>query len=360
MAKDQTPGRSSRTQRLPASPEMLVELLRELGIKPEGRLRFRLVSRWAAKHVWRVDVNRHPWAYVRYLLGEAEQYPERWRHLRFGTLLHEARIGPRVLGITPQSKALGGRAAIVEAALAEIDRDSLEARAVEVIALFVRLHSCGPLLEALSEGLSEGDRERLQPLARLFAETRERWFEAVMARWLEVGLTEIQAATDIVHELVNRIEVLGGDREVGIIVPVHGDPNHGNFMVNRQGSLRMIDFEELALNNPVADLGMFLTWYVDKDQHRDLLTHYPLMKPDEMLERMRVWVPLRYLGIAAHWAARLTRARDEEAWVFAAESVEEWLRGAAELVFDGAVPDDMDAALTGLRDDLLAEWVESE
>ncbi len=341
--------------RAPATPAMLQALLEELDAKPPAIAHFELVSRWAAKHVWRVDVEGQPWAYVRYLLGSAEQYPERWHRLWMSTLLHEARVGPRVLGLTPASAALGGRAAIVEAALRPIPREELEARAVEAVALFARLHSHEPLRQALLEHLSESDRQRIRPLAQLFAETRERWFEAVTARWLEVGLAEpIGMLSAVVGELISILEALGGQNNgIGPLVPTHGDPNHGNFMVNRQGALRLIDFEELALNHPVADLGVFLTWYADKDRHRSLLQHYPLLDADEMLEHMRVWVPLRYLNIAAHWAARLIRAKEGEAWAFAVKSVDEWLRGAAELVYQSAVPSHLDMWLVEVHHSLM-------
>lgn len=350
------PRRRNHALHAPATAAMLQALLEELDARPPGEAHFELVSRWAAKHVWRVDVEGQPWAYIRYLLGSAEQYPERWHRLWMGTLLHEARVGPRVLGLTPSSVALDGRAAIVEAALRPIPRQELEARMVEAVALFARLHSHEPLRQALLENLGESDRQRIRPLAQLFAETRERWFEAVTSRWLEAGLGEqISVLGAIVSELVNALEVLGGqNNDVGPIVPAHGDPNHDNFMVNRQGALRLIDFEELALNHPVADLGVFLTWYADKDQHRALLQHYPLLDADEMLERMRVWVPLRYINIAAHWAARLIRARDAQAWAFAVDAVDEWLRGAAELVHQSTAPPHMADRLAEVRRSLLA------
>jgi len=157
-------------------------------------------------------------------------------------------------------------------------------------------------------------------------------------RWLAAGLDEINIARQLVGELMHELESIQENSEsIGIVVAAHNDPNHGNFMVTRSGALRMIDFEELALNNPVADIGVFLTWYVDVDQHRSLLEEYPLADPDAMLDRMRVWVPLRYLNIAAHWAARMVRATNDEDWEFAVDSVDEWLRGACELVNGGDV-----------------------
>lgn len=348
-----TPPRPDRAQRRPSQPHELMGLLRELDVRPPGPARFKLVSRWAAKHVWRVDVDGEPWAYIRSLLGPGAQRPDRWRHLRLATLLHEARVGPRVLGITEESEALGGRAASVEAALKPIPRAELEARADEAIALLARLHSDEPLHRALAVGMTESERERLQPLPRLFRETRERWFEAVVERWLQAGLGEINQLSEVVSDLINAIEALECcNQDVNHIVPAHNDPNHGNFMVNRQGALRLIDFEDLALNTSVADLGVFLTWYADRDRQRELLAHYALADPETILERMQVWVPLRYLGISAHWAARLTRARDSEGWAFAADSVDEWLRGAAEVVAGGPVPAHLDETLRAVHTSL--------
>jgi len=352
-------GRKNGTSRRPSSGSELRGLLRELDANPPGEPRFVLVSRWAAKHVVRVDVAGQPWAYIRYLLGEGDRYPDRWRHLRLGELLNEIRVGPRVLGITPSSEALSGRAAIVEAALSPIEREELEGRTVEALSLFTRLHSNPALAEALQADLSETERERAiprEPLEQYFAETRERWFEAVVGRWEEAELGEIDDLTVVVSELLDDIEAVDCCPYIGELVPVHGDPNHGNFMLNRKGALRMIDFEDLALNSPVADLGVFLTWYVDADKHREILTHYPLADPDDILQWMRVWVPLRYLNIAAHWAARLIKARDEDAWTFAVESVDEWLLGAAEIVAGGAAPDHLEQSLDAIRSALTDAW----
>jgi len=356
MTERRTPTRSSHSQRVPAASEALAALLHELDIQPPGTPDFQLVSQWAAKHVWRIDVGATPWAYVRYLLGPATSYPDRWRHLRVGVELFDAHVGPRILGISSESESLGGRAVIVEAALQPLPRESLEARPVEAIGLFARLHGCAPLLEALSEDLTEADQMAFSPLVNLFLETQARWFEAVTARWLEVDLPQISMATQIVSELVQTLKSVDqGTGKIGIVVPAHNDPNHSNFMLNRQGALRMIDFEGLALSNPVADLGIFLTWYVDPERHLETLAHYPLADPAAILSRMRVWVPLKYLNIAAHWAGRLTRARDRDAWEFAAASIDEWLRGAAELLYQADLPAHITGLLSALTASLLAE-----
>jgi aminoglycoside phosphotransferase (APT) family kinase protein len=344
--RSHTPARSSRTQHRPAASQSLDGLLGELDITPPGATTYELVSKWAAKHVWRVDANGAPWAYIRYLLGSAERFPERWRHMQFGEIYNAIHVGPRVLGLTPESEALGGRAAIVEAALAPLTQAELEARADEAIMLLSRLHSSKELRKALVADITDDDRARFSPLISLFEEVQERWFEAVRARWERTGLDAINETLWVVSQLMDRLRTRQLHSEaIGIVVPAHNDPNHGNFKQNGQGTMRMIDFETLGLNNPVADLGIFLTWYVDRDRHVELLRSYPLADPQVILARMAIWVPLRYLTIAAHWAARLTRARTEEDWLFAIGSIEEWLRSAAELVFDGVVPDHIERLL---------------
>jgi hypothetical protein len=344
--RSETPARSSRTQHRPATLQSLDGLLGELNLTPPSTPTYELVSEWAAKHVWRVDANGAPWAYIRYLLGSAERFPERWRHMRFGEIYNNLHVGPRVLGLTPESEALAGRAAIVEAALAPLTQAELEARAEEAILLLSRLHTSPELLEALSADITDDDRARFSPLIALFEEVQERWFEAVRARWERTGLDAITETLWVVSQLMDhlRTKQLHSD-PIEIVVPAHNDPNHGNFMQNGQGAMRMIDFETLGLNNPVADLGIFLTWYVDQDRHLELLKNYPLADPQAVLSRMTIWVPLRYLTIAAHWAARLTRARSEEDWHFAIGSIEEWLRSATEVVFNGEVPGHMERLL---------------
>ena len=330
----------------PATPAQLDALLHELDIYPPGPVQYELVSEWAAKHVWRVDVGGEPWAYVRSLLGPADLFPERWRHLRLSVLLYEEGVGPEVLGLSEASRALGGRAVMVEAALRPIERDELEARAEEAIQLFARLHGSAAIRRELKAARTGEERERERPLRRHFREARERWFEAVVERWLAAGLGVINDLTEVVGDLFNRLEEVECCTEpVNRVVPTHNDPNAGNFMLDPQGELRLIDFENLALDNPVADLGLFLTWFVDPPRYADMLQHYPHASPEALLERMAVWVPLRYMEIAAHWAARLTRARTAQDWDFALKSVDEWLRGALEIVYGGVIPTRLDARL---------------
>jgi aminoglycoside phosphotransferase (APT) family kinase protein len=240
----------------------------------------------------------------------------------------------------------------VEAALLPLPREELENRGEEAITLFNRLHCSEELLEALSTDLTEADRAGISPQNLLFAETHDRWFNAVVERWLAYGLEEITDLSTLVGGILNYLETLRIE-PLDIVVPCHNDPNHGNFMLNRTGALRMIDFEGLALNNPVADLGIFLTWYQDRGLHQDLLDQYQLSDPERLLDQMRLWVPLRYLNITAHWAARLTRAHDRIDWEFAVGSVEEWLRSACELVYDEGVPPEVLEVLDGIKHSLM-------
>lgn len=339
MMASKTPSRPSPHLRRPANPTILRELLRELDLLPTGLPSFVLVSRWAAKHVWRVNVNGHPWAYIRYLLGPSEAFPDRWRHMKLSLDLYQAEVGPPVLGLTPASQALNGRAAMVEKALTPITREELTERAEEAIELITQLQTSSVLNEALAAEPTVFDEEGFTPRAVLLRETRERWFEAVTERWLEAGLDEITGATAVVSDLMARLEKLHEALpRLDIVVPTHNDLNSGNFMLNQGGALRLIDFETLSLNNPIADLGVFLAWHVPSERRRDILRNYPLAEPETVLRHMQVWVPLRYLNIAAHWAARLTRSTYRAVWDEAAEKVREWLWDACEEVYGGTVP----------------------
>jgi hypothetical protein len=334
-----TPTRSSSSQRQPASSDSLRELLLEFGLKPKGIVRFALISRWAAKHVWRVNVNGRPWAYIRYLLGSAKAFPDRWRHMQSALLLYEADVGPRVLGLAAESVALQGRPVLIEAAMRPIKRGELAKKAREAVQLIARLHTDAALNEALSMYRTALDEQGMSPLGAFLQETQERWFVAVTQRWLEVGLGEITRVTPVVSDVIGWLERA---RETlpsfDIVTPTHNDLNAGNFMLNGRGELRMIDFETLSLNNPVADIGIFLIWHVAPERYYALLQDYPLGEPETILQHTQVWAPLRYLNISAHWAARLTRAGTREVWDEAAENTIEWLWNACEMVYGNHMP----------------------
>jgi thiamine kinase-like enzyme len=156
---------------------------------------------------------------------------------------------------------------------------------------------------------------------------------------LEVGLGEITRVTPVVSDLMGWLErAREALPSLDIVTPTHNDLNAGNFMLNGQRELRMIDFETLSLNNPVADIGIFLIWHASPEQHYALLQDYPLGMPETILQHTRVWAPLRYLNISAHWAARLTRAGTREAWNEAAENTIEWLWNACEVVYREQIP----------------------
>jgi thiamine kinase-like enzyme len=341
-----TPTRPASSLRQPASSDVLRALLREFGLKPKGIVRFTLVSRWAAKHVWRVNVNGRPWAYIRYLLGPAKAFPDRWRHMQSALLLYEAEVGPRVLGLMAESAALQGRPVLIEAAMKPIARETLAKRAREAVRLIGRLHTASALGEALSMYRTAVDEQGMTPLAALLRETHERWFEAVTERWLEVGLGEITRITPVISDLLGRLEMARTTLPpFDIVTPTHNDLNAGNFMLNGRSELRMIDFETLSLNNPVADIGIFLIWHIPPEQHYALLRDYPLGEPETILQHMQVWAPLRYLNISAHWAARLTHAATCEMWDEAAGNVIEWLWNACKLVYGERMPHGTDVLL---------------
>lgn len=339
MMTSGTPTRPSPSLRRPANSDALRALLDELGLKPKGIVRFALISRWAAKHVWRVNVNGRPWAYIRYLLGSAKVFPDRWRHMQSALLLYEAGVGPRVMGLQAESEALQGRPVLVEAAMKPTRREELARRAREAVQLIARLHTDAALVEALSMYRTASDEQGMTPLGAFLRETQERWFEGVTERWLEVGLGEITRVTPVVSDLIGRLERSRGMLQpFDIVTPTHNDLNAGNFMLNGHGELRMIDFETLSLNNPIADIGLFLIWHTPPEQHFGLLQDYPLGEPRAVLQHTQVWAPLRYLNISAHWAARLTRTTTRETWNEAAENAIEWLWNACELVYGKHMP----------------------
>jgi hypothetical protein len=287
----------------------LMCLLAELGIKrPAGPvIDAHLVSSWSGKFVYRLSAGGAPWAYVRHLPGPVSATPDRGLHLRLANILDDIGVGPPVLGITQHSEALGVGVTVVEGALEPVCRDSLAGRAPEAIRLIARLHGSNEVRACLeATALSHHPEKGMTPFDLLLAETRLAWSTAAPA-------AAATAANELAARLLDHAQSSIKERPAAaadlLRVPAHGDPNYSNFGIGPLGELRMLDFEDLSLTHPLADLGSFLTWYVPHQyQRRELLqTYQQINSPadmDALLDLMRLWVPVRYLRIAAHWLRR--------------------------------------------------------
>ncbi len=52
----------------------------------------------------------------------------------------------------------------------------------------------------------------------------------------------------------------------GELVLTHGDPNTSNFILDRDGRLFLLDWDDACLSDPMRDIGPLLWWYVRPDR----------------------------------------------------------------------------------------------
>lgn len=319
-------------------PLQLAGLLAELGMAAPGPINATPVSLWSSQHVHRVDCQGRAWAFLRCLPGPALRYPGPWLKLRAVSLLAAAGIGPQLYGITPGSAALGGRAAVLEAALTPLERPCLQARASQAVALLARLHGSSELAGLLA-GQWGSPEPTANPFDEMVADVRRALTCEIPALWCHAGMA---GASDLAAIAKGLLDSVCGRAYSGplatVRVPAHGDPNYSNFATDEEGRLRMIDFGDLSLTSPVADLGPFLTWYVPHANRRQMLAeNYPHAPAADVLDLAHSWTPVRYLAIAMHWARRLAETgMSPSSRRTATASLGEWLVDAAGLVPDRA------------------------
>ena len=80
------------------------------------------------------------------------------------------------------------------------------------------------------------------------------------------------------------------------LVATHGDPNRKNFIVGTDAYL--VDWDDLALSDPMRDIGPLLWWYVPPREWKDLPTEIGLDYDDAIRDRLYWWVAAESLDVA--------------------------------------------------------------
>ena len=81
------------------------------------------------------------------------------------------------------------------------------------------------------------------------------------------------------------------------LVPIHADPNTINMLVTGD-TLRMVDWDEMKLSDPMRDAGQLLWWYVAKRQWAEFFAAYGLPLNEALIERINWWAARTSFAIA--------------------------------------------------------------
>ncbi len=119
-----------------------------------------------------------------------------------------------------------------------------------------------------------------------------------LARRLE-GATHARFESDEVLGAMDTFIEQGACLYEPFPVPTHADPNYKNILLT-SGRLYMVDWDGLALADPMRDISLLLWWYVPK---RDWTSFFEVYSPDAvdadgLAARLYWWVACRSLSVA--------------------------------------------------------------
>ncbi len=80
-------------------------------------------------------------------------------------------------------------------------------------------------------------------------------------------------------------------------VPVHVDPNTKNILLTGD-TLRMVDWDEITLSDPMRDAGQLLWWYAARRQWYEFFATYSLPLDEALIKRIYWWAARTSFAIA--------------------------------------------------------------
>ncbi len=153
------------------------------------------------------------------------------------------------------------------------------------LAAFIkRYHSDQELAIILAEG---ADTDYHEHIAAEIAELATQ-FQSLDAN--ELREPTIVAAFELLKAQAHKLQPVK-------LVPIHADPNTKNMLLMGD-TLRMVDWDDIKLSDPMRDAGQLLWWYVAKRQWGDFFAAYGLPVNEALIERIYWWAARTSLAIA--------------------------------------------------------------
>lgn len=81
------------------------------------------------------------------------------------------------------------------------------------------------------------------------------------------------------------------------LAPTHGDPNSKNFLLAGDRTY-LIDWDDLALSDPLRDVGPLLWWYVPPERWSEFFEHYGSQLDNAVRDRLFWWTAEESLDVA--------------------------------------------------------------
>jgi hypothetical protein len=103
-------------------------------------------------------------------------------------------------------------------------------------------------------------------------------------------------------EAIGELRRLSTNLRATGLVPTHGDPNPKNFILTND--LYLVDWDDLALSDPLRDVGQLLWWYVPRNRWHAFFELFALDDGPHELDDLYWWVAEESLDVAMKVAER--------------------------------------------------------
>lgn len=95
---------------------------------------------------------------------------------------------------------------------------------------------------------------------------------------------------------IGQLRTVSSNLQAVELVATHGDPNRKNFVLTN--GVYLVDWDELALSDPLRDVGQLLWWYVPLKRWDDFFGEFGLDGDDAVRDRLFWWMAAESLDVA--------------------------------------------------------------
>jgi thiamine kinase-like enzyme len=118
----------------------------------------------------------------------------------------------------------------------------------------------------------------------------------IEARWNQ-HKKSVPTFAEFVDESLEYLKKQVGQFSESGLVASHNDVCNGNWLVTAEGTIYLLDYESMSLDDPALDLGAILWWYYPPGMRDEFLSVAGYRNDEEFRNRMRIRMAIHSLNI---------------------------------------------------------------
>lgn len=118
----------------------------------------------------------------------------------------------------------------------------------------------------------------------------------IEARWNQ-HKKSVPTFAEYVDESLEYLKKQVGQFKESGLVASHNDVCNGNWLVTADGTIYLLDYESMSLDDPALDLGAILWWYYPPEMRDEFLSVAGYKNDEEFRNRMRIRMAIHSLNI---------------------------------------------------------------